>query len=217
MNVRSTIAILGLSFLLAGFQNCSQVGFSKSGDGKVMQSLVPVDGGDGSGSGAGTGTTSNDGGSGTVGSGTPSGGDSPGGGTVGSGTTSGGPSGGDSPGGGTVGSGTTSGGGPGGGPGSSGGSSCANDNVSADCEEYVACILDGPGKSVKLGMISSDLQGVHAVAEAVCVTVHECVGPIAKYFHVQGPYERGWCGHNPHVPELTDSQVDALLSNMTPL
>jgi len=81
----------------------------------------------------------------------------------------------------------------------------------SDDSDYVACILDGPGDSVKLGLVSTKLDGVNAVAQSVCVTRAECLGDIAKTFHVKAAEDRGYCGNNPNVALLTDAEVKTLL------
>jgi hypothetical protein len=78
-------------------------------------------------------------------------------------------------------------------------------------EDYVACILNSHGKSLKLGLLTEKLGGVYSVAESVCVTSHECLGDIANAFSVEGAYDRGYCDNNPNVKRLTDDQVKALL------
>lgn len=83
-----------------------------------------------------------------------------------------------------------------------------------DTDQYLACILNGPGKSLKLGMVESSLDGVNAVARAVCVSEQACLGPIAEVFPVKGAYKRGYCNHNRNVQRLTDAQVDALLASL---
>jgi len=84
------------------------------------------------------------------------------------------------------------------------------------CEEdapsdLVACILNGPGKSVKLGLVSGALAGVNGVSSSVCISKSECLGDVAKSFGVTGAYVRGYCGNNPNVQSLSDAQVKTLL------
>jgi len=76
----------------------------------------------------------------------------------------------------------------------------------------VACILDGSGKSVKLGLnAEGHLAAVNSVADSVCVTAHACLNMIAPSFNAQAAVDRGYCGNNPNVSELTDAQVQQLL------
>lgn len=77
--------------------------------------------------------------------------------------------------------------------------------------EYVACILDGPGKSLKLGIVSQSLDGVNAAASVVCVTEKACLGPVAEVFKVKGAYERGYCEHHQNARRLSDDEVKSLL------
>lgn len=223
MTVRSGVSIIGFAIVLGGFQNCSQVGFANSpGNGAAsQQSLTALPDGPGTGMGTtstpntGIGTISNT--QPTVGTGTSSNG------TVGTGTMSNG----------TVGTGTVSNNEPMVGTGTTSNPSnnplCANIpavmgngnshhymNVNV-CNEYVACILDAPGDSLKLGLITQQLGGVNAVAQSICITAGECLGPVTKYFKVKEADFRGYCGHNPNVLELDNMQVDKLLMNLKPL
>lgn len=78
--------------------------------------------------------------------------------------------------------------------------------------DYVVCILVDHGKSLKLGLISDNGGGVHAVAQSICIPKATCLHEVPKYFAVEGAYDRGYCDHNPHVQRLTDAEVKALLS-----
>lgn len=98
--------------------------------------------------------------------------------------------------------------------GSSEGSSASEESSGSEQNgDYVACILVDHGKSLKLGLLTEELGGVHAVSESVCITRTECLGAVAKAFEVEGAYDRGYCKHNPHVKRLTNAQVDALLAH----
>lgn len=78
--------------------------------------------------------------------------------------------------------------------------------------DYVACILVDHGKSLKLGLLTEDLVGVNSVAESVCITRKECLGPVTKQFKVEGACDRGYCAHNPNVTRLADDEIDKILS-----
>ncbi len=80
-----------------------------------------------------------------------------------------------------------------------------------DDSGLVACILEGPGKSVKLGLSDDSLNGVNAVSKSVCISVKACTEIVPKLFPVQGPEDRGYCAHNPNVIRLTDAEVQALV------
>jgi hypothetical protein len=86
------------------------------------------------------------------------------------------------------------------------------DEHSCGDKEFVACILEDHGKSLKLGIVSQDADGVHAVAESVCVTRKACLTQVAQAFAVEGAYKRGYCDHNPHVRRLSDQEVKDLLA-----
>lgn len=77
--------------------------------------------------------------------------------------------------------------------------------------DLVACILDGPGKSIKLGIMSNKLDGVNSVAKSVCVTEHACLDLVSTAFKVKGVEDRGYCKNNPNVVRLSDAEVKGLL------
>jgi hypothetical protein len=97
--------------------------------------------------------------------------------------------------------------------------SCANmhgNNMVDACDTdpssmLVACILPGPGKSVKLGLMNGSLAGVNGVSSSVCISKGECLGDVAKAFGVSAAYDRGYCNRNPNVQSLSDAQVKQLL------
>ena len=72
------------------------------------------------------------------------------------------------------------------------------------------CILDGPGKSVKLGMTEQGTpQGQNPVPDVLCMSANACLNIASKAFKVQGPEFRGYCkaNGNPHVTHITDAQL----------
>lgn len=75
------------------------------------------------------------------------------------------------------------------------------------------CILDGPGKSVKLAVSDQSAQGQNAVPGVVCMSAHACSDIVSQKMKVKGPERRGYCkaGGNPHVVHLSDDQITALL------
>lgn len=96
--------------------------------------------------------------------------------------------------------------------------SCArvHNNMADECDTdpdstLVACILPGPGKSVKLGLVNGSLAGVNGVSSSVCISKAECLGDVSKAFGVSAAYDRGYCKHNPMVQSLSDAQVKKLL------
>jgi hypothetical protein len=91
------------------------------------------------------------------------------------------------------------------------GHQCSREYTKNNSGEFVACILDGPGKSIKLGMMSEKLDGVNSVAESVCVTRQACLDMVPTMFKVKGVETRGYCDHNPNVRRLSDAEVKTLL------
>jgi hypothetical protein len=86
------------------------------------------------------------------------------------------------------------------------------DAPDADGAELVACILDGPGKSVKLGLLAEDLGGVNAVSQSVCVSRNDCLNEVSKRFKVLEAASRGYCKNNPNVRRLSSDELKALLN-----
>jgi len=87
----------------------------------------------------------------------------------------------------------------------------AAEDTSSGSDDVGVCILEGNGKSLKLGLAGSHLAGVKAMASAVCVSQKACLELVPQKFNVQASYDRGACGGNPNVVILTDAQVQALL------
>ena len=87
----------------------------------------------------------------------------------------------------------------------------SDDSSSQDDDGLVACILVDHGKSLKLGLVSESLDGVNAVSQSVCISVKACTEIVPQLFEVEGPYERGYCKGNPNVKRLTDAEVQALV------
>lgn len=75
---------------------------------------------------------------------------------------------------------------------------------------YNVCILDGPGKSVKLGATEAGVpRGQNKVPGVVCMSPNACLNIVSKRFKVKGPEFRGYCkvGGNPHVFHASDAQI----------
>lgn len=86
-----------------------------------------------------------------------------------------------------------------------------NEEQAEASSEFVACILDGPGKSIKLGIMSNKLNGVNSVAKSVCVTENACLNLVPTAFKVKGVEDRGYCKNNPNVVRLSDAEIKGLL------
>lgn len=81
-----------------------------------------------------------------------------------------------------------------------------------DSKDLVACILDGPGKSIKLGLIQDHFAGDQSVANSVCISRHACLDLVSKKFDVKEAEDgRGYCNGNPNVIRLDDKEVADLL------
>lgn len=107
-----------------------------------------------------------------------------------------------------------------------GGGSCkkkdpvaANPSVPAGPPADCACILEGPGLSVKAALYSNRVSGQNAVAQSACMSENACLKTVSKILPVKAALRRGYCNQNPNVVSLTDKQVEAsvnaaLLSKM---
>lgn len=76
------------------------------------------------------------------------------------------------------------------------------------------CILAGPGKSLKLGILSGAPKGQHKVPSVLCMSETACLEIASQAFEVKGPEQRGYCKSpqgNPHVHHVTDAQLQALV------
>lgn len=87
---------------------------------------------------------------------------------------------------------------PGYGGGGSDDKDCGNkdkdyDHDSSPSVAMYVCILEGPGKSVKLGMRSNGLAGGNSADQAVCMSKEACLNIASKAFSVKMAESRGFC------------------------
>jgi len=89
-----------------------------------------------------------------------------------------------------------------------------------DGDGLVGCILlEGHGQSLKLGLLTSKLNGVDSRAESVCIPADVCLNQVAAAFKVPtevAPGSQGFCNGNPNIVHLTAAQVQNLLSQNPP-
>lgn len=78
--------------------------------------------------------------------------------------------------------------------------------------ELVACILEGPGSSVKVALNRAGLSGQHSASESVCMSEKACLTVVSKILPVKSAEKRGYCGHNPNVVSMTDAEVEAAVN-----
>lgn len=85
-----------------------------------------------------------------------------------------------------------------------------NNNPDADdADGRFVCILEGPGKSVKLGMTDA-LGGQNKIPKVLCMSRAACLDIASQAFEVKGPEFRGYCKlphGNPHVIHVTDEEL----------
>lgn len=80
--------------------------------------------------------------------------------------------------------------------------------------EYV-CIVEGPGKSNKIGFQSS-LISQNGTPGDVCMTKQACLSIVSKAFAVKSAEKRGFCKNsNSNVFSMTDAQIQALVAAQT--
>lgn len=82
---------------------------------------------------------------------------------------------------------------------------------------YNVCILDGPGKSVKLGATEAGVpRGQNKIPGVVCMSPYACRSIVSKRFKVKGPEFRGYCkvNGNPHVFHATDAQIQEKINKL---
>src|SRR5262249_43077053 len=70
---------------------------------------------------------------------------------------------------------------------------------------HFACILEGPGKSIKLGSSG----GQHQIPQVLCMSQEACLEIASQAFEVKGPEFRGYCKPqgNPHVAHVTNEDL----------
>lgn len=195
--VFSGVALGGI--LITGFQNCSsKVSFSSKVPTTIQQSLVPLDDDDSNNQSAGVPSTN----SGPSDPGTQPNNSGPS--DPGTQANNGGPSNpGTSP---NNNNEASNGGGP----------ACNHGHGhNGRSDEMVGCLLlEEHGQKLKLGLLTSSLEGVRSRADSVCIPKSVCLGIVAQAFKVNtevAPGSHGFCAHNPNVQHLNAEQVQALL------
>lgn len=86
---------------------------------------------------------------------------------------------------------------------------------SGDGQNFV-CILEGPGKSMKLGLIDNELRAKRATPSSVCMTKHACLNLVSQRFGVKSAKKVGFCKGNgapkAHTIRLSDDEILELLN-----
>lgn len=74
------------------------------------------------------------------------------------------------------------------------------------------CILEGNGKSIRLGLSQSIPGGQVGTPQVLCMTQTACTGIVSQKFDVKMAHKRGFCPNkNPHVFSMTDAEVQAMI------
>lgn len=81
-----------------------------------------------------------------------------------------------------------------------------------DADLSYVCILEGPGKSVKAGIVSDLLGGGRSAAASVCMSRRACLELMSQKFAVKAAEKRGYCpAKNPNAVNMSDAEIKAKL------
>ena len=81
-----------------------------------------------------------------------------------------------------------------------------------DADHSYVCILQGPGKSVKVGIVSDLLGGGSSAAASVCMSKRACLELMSQKFPVKAAEKRGYCpAKNPNAVNMSDAEIKAKL------
>lgn len=81
-----------------------------------------------------------------------------------------------------------------------------------DADHSYVCILQGPGKSVKVGIVSDLLGGGSSAAASVCMSKRACLELMSQKFAVKAAEKRGYCpAKNPNAVNMSDAEIKAKL------
>lgn len=98
---------------------------------------------------------------------------------------------------------------------SSASTAAASEGESSAGQASYVCLLDGNGKSVRVGLVNAALGATTSTPQTVCMTQHACLEILSQSFAVVTAERRGYCnGRNPHVVNLSDDQIKDLVGGM---
>ena len=79
-------------------------------------------------------------------------------------------------------------------------------------EHKYICILDGPGKSVRLGFLNDQLSPNGRTPQTICMSKSACEDLVSEKFDVKEAARRGFCpDKNPHVIPMSDAELEERL------
>lgn len=87
-----------------------------------------------------------------------------------------------------------------------------DDKKNPSTSNLVACILEGPGSSVKVAFGSAGLSGQNRVEKSACMSENACLNLVSKILPVKSAERRGYCDHNQNVISMTDAEVEAAVN-----
>lgn len=90
----------------------------------------------------------------------------------------------------------------------------SDDSSTEDAKDYI-CILEGNGKSIRLGIDGRDLQEVNNTPKTVCMSEASCLQIAKTKLRVKSAEKRGYCkGNSPHVVILDMQQMIGLIDKL---
>lgn len=85
----------------------------------------------------------------------------------------------------------------------------------ADGPHLYICILEGPGKSIRLAYAANGLYGKVGTPQVVCMSENACLNIASQHFDVKLAAKRGFCPNkNPHVVEFSDAQMQSKIDEL---
>lgn len=90
-----------------------------------------------------------------------------------------------------------------------------DDDSSMDGAKDYICVLEGNGKSSRLGIDGRDLQEVNNTPKTVCMSEASCLQIVKTKLRVKSAEKRGYCkGNSPHIVNLEMQQVIGLIDKL---
>lgn len=89
----------------------------------------------------------------------------------------------------------------------------ADDDEKSSNAKYV-CVLDGPGKSIRLGLSSAGLSDNTSTVNDICMSKRACEEVVSKAYTVKSAEKRGYCGdsNRADIVQMSDAQVDEAIA-----
>lgn len=91
----------------------------------------------------------------------------------------------------------------------------ADDGGASHSQASYVCVLEGRGKSVRLGQSSAGLSGDTSTVNDICMSKKACEEVVSKAFAVKGAEKRGYCGENngrEDIVKMSDAEVNEAIA-----